>query len=75
MMKKYMALFGALALGACSISGPQATIDAKAVVAGNAAGAAVAGIVNPGASVPATAIAAIGDGLACSVSAIFGGSC
>lgn len=74
-MKKFMALWACAALGACSVSGSQATIDAKAVVAGNAAGAAVAGIVNPGVAIPATAVAGVGDALACGVSAIFGGTC
>jgi hypothetical protein len=74
-MKKLMALLACVGLGACSVSAQQATVSAKAVVAGNAAGAAVAGIVNPAVSLPATAIAGVGDGLACSVSALFGGSC
>lgn len=74
-MKKYAILLCCLSLGACSISGPQATIDAKAVIQGNAAGAAIAGIVNPTIAIPATAAAGIGDGLACGVAAILGGSC
>lgn len=74
-MKKCLVLIGCLALGACSVSGPQATIYAKAVIQGNAAGAAIAGIVNPAVSIPASAAAGIGDGLACGVAAIMGGSC
>lgn len=79
-MRKHFALIVA-ALGSatlfsgCQITGPQATVTAKAVVQGNAAGAAVAGIVNPAIAIPATAAAGIGDALACGLSAIVGGGC
>lgn len=71
--------FLALALPAlvagCQVTGQQATLTAKAVVAGNAAGASVAGIVSPAYAAPAAAAAVIGDTLTCAVSAIFGGGC
>jgi hypothetical protein len=74
-MKTIMAILACLGLGACQVTAQQASIAAGAVVAGNTAGAAVAGIVNPAVAVPAGAVAAIGNGLACSVSALFGGGC
>lgn len=70
-----LALGSATLFSGCSVSGPQATVDAKAVIAGNAAGAAVAGIVNPAVALPATAVAGVGDALACGLSAIVGGGC
>jgi hypothetical protein len=73
-MKKFAVLL-VIALGGCSVSAQQATVASKAVIAGNSAGAAVAGIVNPAVAVPATGLAAIGDGLACALSATVGGTC
>lgn len=70
-----LALGSATLFSGCQITGQQATVSAKAVIAGNAAGAAVAGIVNPGVAIPATAVAGIGDALACGLSAIVGGTC
>lgn len=70
-----LAMGSATLFSGCQITGTQATVDAKAIVAGNAAGAAVAGIVNPAVAVPATAVAGIGDALACGLSAIVGGGC
>lgn len=71
--------FLALALPAlvagCQVTGQQATMTAKAVIAGNAAGASIAGIVSPAYAIPAAAGAAIGDTLTCAIAGIFSGGC
>lgn len=72
------AAFGLLCLaaplGGC-MSTAQTTAIATGVVAGNTAGAAIAGVIQPVYAIPAAAVGAIANTAVCGISAALGGGC